>query len=80
LTEPGKQVLMLNGLGQPLAVIETVALTRRRFEDVDAAFAFDEGKGDRSLAYWRNAHRRHFTRKGQSASLADGWPADRDPA
>ena len=67
LTEVGKQMVMLDGSGQPLAVIETVELTQRRFGDVDAAFAFDEGEGDRSLAWWRNAHRRYFTRKGQFA-------------
>jgi uncharacterized protein YhfF len=67
LTEVGKRMVMLDGSGQPLAVIETVELTQRRFGDVDAAFAFDEGEGDRSLACWRNAHRRYFTRKGQFA-------------
>jgi uncharacterized protein YhfF len=42
-------------------------LTQRRFNDVDAAFAYDEGEGDRSLEYWRRAHRRYFTRLGQFA-------------
>jgi uncharacterized protein YhfF len=44
-----------------------VELTRRRFNDVDAAFSSDEGEGDRSLAYWRAAHRRYFARLGQFA-------------
>jgi uncharacterized protein YhfF len=48
-------------------VIETVELTQRRFPDVDAAFAHDEGEGDRSLAYWRRAHERYFRRRGQFA-------------
>jgi len=34
---------------------------------VDAAFAHDEGEGDRSLAFWRSAHRAYFTRLGQFA-------------
>ncbi len=66
-TEVGKRMVMLDGSGRPLAVIETVELTHRRFNDVDAAFASDEGEGDRSLAYWREAHRRYFTRLGQFA-------------
>jgi uncharacterized protein YhfF len=37
------------------------------FGDVDQAFAFDEGEGDRSLAYWRAAHRRYFSRQGTFA-------------
>ncbi len=32
------------------------------YDQVDAAFAYEEGEGDRSLAYWREAHRRFFTR------------------
>jgi uncharacterized protein YhfF len=63
----GKLMVVLSGSGRPLAVIETVELSQRRFSDVDAAFAYDEGEGDRSLAYWREAHRRYFTRLGQFA-------------
>ena len=33
--------------------------------DVDAAFAHDEGEGDRSLSYLRSAHRRYFERLGK---------------
>jgi uncharacterized protein YhfF len=46
---------------------ETVELTRRRFKEVDAAFAFDEGEGDRSLGWWRRAHTNYFTRRGEFA-------------
>jgi uncharacterized protein YhfF len=60
-------MVILSGSGRPLAVIETVELTQRRFNEVDAAFACDEGEGDQSLAYWREAHRRYFTRLGQFA-------------
>lgn len=56
---------MLDGRGEPRCVIETVEITYRRFNDVDAAFAYDEGEGDRSLAYWRNAHRTYFSRLGR---------------
>src|SRR5215204_5384321 len=56
LTEVGKRMVLLDGAGRPRAVIETVELTQRRFPDVDEAFAYDEGEGDRTLAYWREAH------------------------
>jgi uncharacterized protein YhfF len=65
LTTVGKRMVMLDGAGRPRAVIETVELTARRFDAVDAAFAFDEGEGDRSLADWRRGHRIYFTRRGQ---------------
>jgi len=67
LTEIGKRMVVLSGSGRPLAVIETVELAQRRFHEVDAAFAHDEGEGDRSLARWREAHRRYFGRLGQFA-------------
>lgn len=64
-THIGKRMVVVSGSGRPLAVIETVELTQRPFKEVDAAFAYDEGEGDRTLAYWREAHRRHFNRLGQ---------------
>jgi len=59
--------VMLDGSGIPRAVLETVELTQRRFGEVDAAFAFDEGEGDRTLASWRRAHRNYFGRRGTFA-------------
>lgn len=65
ITHPGKRMVMLDGRGRPWAVIETLEVIRRRFDEVDAAFAHDEGEGDRTLADWREGHRRYFTRHGQ---------------
>jgi uncharacterized protein YhfF len=65
LTEVGKQMVMLDGAGQPRAVVETVELTLRRFDEVDATFACDEGEDDRTLASWRKAHRIYFSRRSQ---------------
>jgi uncharacterized protein YhfF len=62
--EVGKLMTVLDGQGVPRAVLKTVELTKRRFDEVDEAFAYDEGEGDRSLRYWREAHTRYFTRLG----------------
>jgi uncharacterized protein YhfF len=59
---PGLLTIVIDGRGEPLCIIETSEVSRRRFDEVDAAFARAEGEGDRSLAYWREAHRRYFTR------------------
>ncbi|WP_027553593.1 ASCH domain-containing protein [Bradyrhizobium sp. Cp5.3] len=59
---PGERWVVLDGHGEPRCVIETTEVTYRRFNDVEADFAFDEGEGDRSLAYWRSAHRAFFGR------------------
>ena len=61
----GERWIVLDGRGLPRCVIESTEVTYRRFDDVDAAFAHDEGEGDRSLAYWREAHRRYFGRQGK---------------
>jgi uncharacterized protein YhfF len=63
----GKLMVVLDGQGAPKAVVKTIELTRRRFDEVDEAFAYDEGEGDRSLRYWREAHTRYFTRLGRYA-------------
>jgi uncharacterized protein YhfF len=72
-TYVGKRMVMLDGHGSPAAILETVELFNRRFDEVDAGFAFDEGEGDRSLGYWRGAHRRYFTRRGTFAPDMDLW-------
>jgi uncharacterized protein YhfF len=62
---PGERWIVLDGRGAPRCVIETTEVTYRRFNEVDASFAHDEGEGDRSLAYWRDAHRTYFRRLGR---------------
>ena len=52
--------------GTPRAVIRTVELERRRFCDVDAAFAWDEGEGDRTLDDWKRGHWLYFSRECES--------------
>ncbi len=73
LTEVGKRMAMLDGAGRPRAVLETVELTLRRFGEVDAAFAHDEGEGDQTLAFWRQAHRAYFGRRCQFAEDIVLW-------
>ena len=65
--EVGKLMVVLDGQGVPKAVLKTIELTKRRFDEVDEAFAYDEGEGDRSLQYWREAHAGYFSRLGRWA-------------
>lgn len=48
--------------GEPLCLIETTEVEIKPFNEVDAQFAYDEGEGDRSLAYWRQGHWSFFTK------------------
>ncbi|MFK4507773.1 ASCH domain-containing protein [Bradyrhizobium daqingense] len=65
ISTPGERWVVLDGGAEPRCVIETTGVTYRRFNEVDAAFAYDEGEGDRSLAHWRCAHQSYFGRLGR---------------
>ena len=56
----------LDGKGLPAAIFRTIELVPTRFRDVDAQFAFDEGEGDKSLGWWRDAHTKYFLRQDPS--------------
>ncbi|MBN1265011.1 MAG: ASCH domain-containing protein [Anaerolineales bacterium] len=49
--------------GVPVCLIRTVEVRVRAFNEVDERVAFDEGEGDRSLAYWRRVHWEAFSRE-----------------
>jgi uncharacterized protein YhfF len=55
--------VVLNGRGEPVCVIQTTEVQVKPLHEVDAAFAWAEGEGDRSLAWWRQAHDRYFSRR-----------------
>mgnify|MGYP001338048321 CR=1 FL=1 len=59
---PGAITVVLDGRDEPLCIVETIEVTVRSYNQVDADFASAEGEGDRSLAYWREAHRSFFSR------------------
>jgi uncharacterized protein YhfF len=65
IPKPGDLSIILDGNGSPICLIETVAVEVRPFNRVGEQFAFDEGEGDRTLEFWRDAHWRFFTRTCQ---------------
>jgi uncharacterized protein YhfF len=62
MPQVGELSIIVDGAGRPLCIIETVEVELRAYNDVDAQFAYDEGEGDRSLAFWRDVHWRFFSR------------------
>ncbi|PLP58493.1 ASCH domain-containing protein [Mesorhizobium loti] len=60
----GRRDVVLDGQGRRAAVIETMSVEMKRFDEVDAGFARDEGEGDLSYDYWREAHEAYFARNG----------------
>ncbi len=59
---PGELSIVLRGNGEPACVIEMTDVCVRPMSEVDDQFACDEGEGDRSLAWWREAHEAFFRR------------------
>jgi uncharacterized protein YhfF len=59
---PGLITVVLDGRGEPLCIVESVETSIRKYNEVDADFAREEGEGDLSLNYWREAHRNFFSR------------------
>lgn len=62
LPEPEGCSVVLDGAGRPRCVTRTTEVRIVPFREVDEAFARDEGEGERSLAWWREAHRAYFER------------------
>ena len=59
----GDMSVVLDGAGDPLCIIQTTAVTILPYNEVPSEFAYDEGEGNRSLAYWRQAHWSYFGRR-----------------
>ena len=64
IPSPGDHHVIVDGEGLPLCIIRTTSVEIRPFGQVDAQFAWDEGEGDRSLQWWRDAHIRYFASVG----------------
>jgi uncharacterized protein YhfF len=62
----GDYSIILDGRGQPLCIIQTTELRSVPFSEVDPEHAFLEGEGDRSLAYWAEAHWSYFKEECRS--------------
>jgi uncharacterized protein YhfF len=60
----GDLSIVVDGTKTPRCIIRTVHVEIKPMRDVDELFAWDEGEGDRSLAWWKAAHIRYFARQG----------------
>ncbi|MEL7027648.1 MAG: ASCH domain-containing protein [Pseudomonadota bacterium] len=57
----GDRAVVLDSRKRPWCVIEFTEVTVKRFGEIDARFAHDEGEGDRSHALWRKVHVDYFS-------------------
>lgn len=61
LPRPGDLTIVVDGLGEPRALIATTQVRTVPFDEVDAEHAAAEGEGDGSLDHWRSVHQEFFT-------------------
>jgi uncharacterized protein YhfF len=55
--------MILDGEGRPRFIWRTIQVTIKPLSQIDEAFAWDEGEGDRTQDWWLAAHRRYFARQ-----------------
>ncbi|NIY46067.1 ASCH domain-containing protein [Cedecea colo] len=60
IPQPGDVFVVVDGKNEPVCAIELTTVEMSTFDRVDEAHARAEGEGDRTLAYWRNEHKRFF--------------------
>ena len=72
----GSHWIACDAAGRPLAIMRTMELRIGPFTSVDAAYAWEEGEGDRTLEWWREAHSGYWTRVGERLGIE--WTPDMD--
>jgi uncharacterized protein YhfF len=63
-------VIMPDGEGRPRLIWRTTEVTIKPLSEVDEAFAWDEGEGNRTRDWWLDAHRRYFARQARREGLS----------
>ncbi len=66
----GGYVVVVSSAGVPGCIWRTTDVVVKPLIDVDAAFAWDEGEGDRTRADWLASHRRYFARQAEREGFA----------
>lgn len=65
IPQVGEVSVILDGSGHPTSVIKNIKIEVLKFKEITKQHAFIEGEGDKSLDYWRRAHKDFFTKRDQ---------------
>lgn len=63
LPKIGEFTVVTNWQGEAQCIIRTTAVKLKPYFSIDAAYAHQEGEGDKSLAYWKTVHWDFYTRE-----------------
>ena len=66
----GEYIVWLDGSGCPRCITQTTSVEVKPLSQVDARFAWVEGAGDGSRAWWLTAHQNYFTRQAARDGFA----------
>ena len=58
--EAGEVFVVVDGRNNPVCAVKLTEVKQVPFDLVTEQHAFEEGEGDRTLAYWRKEHQRFF--------------------
>ncbi|MDN3701941.1 ASCH domain-containing protein [Vibrio artabrorum] len=61
MPEVGHLQVVTDWDGKPICIIELTSVTTCKYCDVAAEFAAEEGEGNKSLSWWREAHWKFFS-------------------
>jgi uncharacterized protein YhfF len=61
----GEYIVWLDGAGFPRCITRTTEVEVKPLSQVDEQFAWDEGEGERTRAWWLSAHKRYFARRAE---------------
>ncbi|MEH6420925.1 ASCH domain-containing protein [Pseudomonas sp. CGJS7] len=70
LPREGDHVVVVDGEGRPCCIWRTTRIETKPMIEVDDAFAWAEGEGDRSRAEWLRIHRDYFGAQARSEGFA----------
>ncbi|WP_297732519.1 ASCH domain-containing protein [uncultured Maricaulis sp.] len=65
IPKPGDLALVLDGRNAPACIIQTTGVDIHPVRDTTEEFAWTEGEGDRSLAWWMAAHIDYWNREAE---------------
>lgn len=69
MPEVGHLQVVTDWQGKPICIIEIISVSTCKYSDVTAEFAALEGEGDKSLAWWREAHWKFFSLECQELGI-----------
>lgn len=74
LPKIGDLEIVTNWNGDAMGIVRLTNIVHRPYKEIDANFAFAEGEGDKSLAYWKRVHKAYYTR--EMAPYGDSFSED----